>query len=436
MVWPAQISCSKSLGSSLCLPIAIFGLFLLGPVNLQANTYAITAEDIIEEVLASSQEIISLRHNLQSKVDLTEAEKKFYYPTVDLIAEYKDNYGEPAPPVEEDAELTVSLSSTLYSSIASARVSLADNNRLVALYSLREKENEFYFEVMEQLINVERSREFLKQSAVIKEKMNEYIVRIGGAVEAGISPRSFLREAELIRVRFNDTVETVKFDIDSYFTQMSLIIGYEIENREDVGIDAKILLSILNQKTIFSPEMAIEKNLRLLSRRHEVESLKHTAETQFERTKFTIFNDTIVGMMDLPNSESGDVRDSSSVGLRVEYKLYDKRRKQTRSSSYNTYLSERELLQNEVLIMRSRVNELNETYSISTNRRENLKQQIELSLELLETQEREILVDKIFFIDMARSLAQLIQTYVSLLENDIQLFRTIISYKSIIDERF
>lgn len=410
-------------------------LQLLVPLTALAS-YPIGTESIIRDILEDSREIKSLNNTLSSKEDLTEAEKKYFYPKADILVEYNDYYGKLDPVLDDDAVLTLSLTSKLYSTASKDKISTADNNRLSAFYKLKDKESELYFTVLTQLINIERSRMFLKESDLIREQMNEYISQISNAVYAGISPRSYLRETQLIKFRFDDVVATVESDIDSYFTQLSLSTGYNVVDKDEIGLDDVFVNLLLSEKTTFEPQAAVSQNLSLLSKYHEVEGLKYSAGTQFEKFKVTAFNDTDIGLKSNDTNESRDVREESSAGVRFEYKMFDIQRAKTQSASYKIYLSESELLDNEREKILVQVQQLSERYSTTIKKRSSLLEQIELSKRLIETQENEILVDRIEFIDMVKSLSELIQTHVTLLNNDIQLYDTILSYRNLIDSRF
>lgn len=410
-------------------------LQLLVPLTALAS-YPIGTESIIRDILEDSREIKSLNNTLSSKEDLTEAEKKYFYPKADILVEYNDYYGKLDPVLDDDAVLTLSLTSELYSTASKDKISTADNNRLSAFYKLKDKESELYFTVLTQLINIERSRMFLKESDLIREQMNEYISQISNAVYAGISPRSYLRETQLIKFRFDDVVATVESDIDSYFTQLSLSTGYNVVDKDEIGLDDVFVNLLLSEKTTFEPQAAVSQNLSLLSKYHEVEGLKYSAGTQFEKFKVTAFNDTDIGLKSNDTNESRDVREESSAGVRFEYKIFDIQRAKTQSASYKIYLSESELLDNEREKILVQVQQLSERYSTTIKKRSSLLEQIELSKRLIETQENEILVDRIEFIDMVKSLSELIQTHVTLLNNDIQLYDTILSYRNLIDSRF
>jgi outer membrane protein TolC len=400
------------------------------------GAYPVGVESIVKEVLENSREIKSLNNTLLSKEDLTEAEKKYFYPKVDFVVEYNDFYGKLDPTLEEDAELTLSLTSKLYSTVSKDKISTADNNRLSAFYKLKDKESELYFTVLTQLINIERSRMFLKESDAIREQMNDYISQISNAVYAGISPRSYLRETQLIKFRFDDVVATVESDIDNFFTQLSLSTGYNVINKNDIGLDTTFLKLIFSEKINFDSQMAVSNNLTLLSKYHEVEGLKYSAGSQFEKFKITAFNDTDIGLKSNDTNESRDVREDSAAGIRIEYKMFDIQRAKTQSASYKIYLSEIELLDNEREKIFVQVQQLSEQYATTTKKRGSLLEQIELSKSLIETQEREILIDRIEFIDMVQSLSELVQTHVTLLNNDVQLYDTILSYKNLIAQRF
>ena len=399
-------------------------------------SYPIGTESIVKEILEKSKDIKSLNNTLSSKEDLTEAEKKYFYPKADLIVEYNDFYGELEPTLDEDAELTLSLTSKLYSTASKDKISTADNNRLSALYKLKDKEFELYFTVITQLISIERSRMFLKESNLIRDQMNDYINQISNAVYAGISPRSYLRETQLVKFRFDDVVATVESDIDNYFTELSLSTGYNVINKNEIGLDSVFLNLIFSELITFDPQEAVSKNLALLSKYHEVEGLKYSAGTQFERFKITAFNDTDIGLKSNSTNESRDVREDSAAGIRLEYKIFDMQRTKTQSASYKIYLSETELLDKEREKIFIQVQQLNEKYSTAKRKRSSLLEQIQLSKSLIETQEKEILVDRIEFIDMVKSLSELIQTHVTLLNNDIQLYETILTYKSLTATKF
>lgn len=404
--------------------------------SLASANYFIGSTDIVLDVLRNSKEIKSLEKLLLSKKDLVEIEKKYFYPKVDIAVEYNKFYGKIPPPLDADNELTLGIKSKIYSDVSKTKISAADNNRLLALYNLKDKESELYFSVIGQLINIERSRMFLIESDAISEQMNSYISQISTAVSAGISPRSYLRETELIKARFNDVVATVKSDIDSYFTQLSLSTGYEIDEKNSIGIDDTFIKLILAEDIVFNSERAVKNNFSLLSKFHEVQGLKDLANSQYEMLKVTAFNDAKVGLKSNATNKSWEVRETSSVGVLFELKIFDFQSAKSKSASYNVFLSQQEIYDNEKKRMLIQIQELSENYATTKRKRISLLEQIQLSERLIETQEKEILIDRIEFIDMVKSLTELVQTHVTLLNNDIQLYDTVVSYRGLIAQRF
>ena len=414
-------------------------LFLLATFSLSevaSASYAIDANDIFKEVIEQSRKITSLKKKLSSKEKLMDAERSYYYPKVEFSIDYSEFYGKQEPPLDSDSELVMSINSTLYSDVSSDRIRSADNNRLAAYYSLKQKENELYFNVVSELLKIERSRTFLAESDLIREKMDDFITQISNAVTAGVSPVSYLRETQLIKVRFNDTIATVKSDIDSYFTQLYLSTGYKVVDKDEVGLPSVLLNTVLAEKLIFDAQEGVNSNLDLRSKYHTVAALKHDADANFEKLIVSAFNDTNIGLKSNSDNLRGDVRESSAVGLRLQYQLFDRKKSKTKGAAYNTYESEMESLEDERDSMRAKIIELGENYDTMMNRRDNLLEQIRLSKNLIDSQEKEILVDRIEFIDMVKSLSELVRTHVTLLNNDVKLYDNISEYRSIISKPF
>lgn len=409
-------------------------LFLLSRSAYSA--YPIGVDSIMSSVMTSSKEIDSFKKALLADDDLVESAKKYFYPKVNLNYEYNDYYGDTAPVNEEDFQATLELLITLYSDTAGSKISTAESNRLSSGYDLKEKVNELYFSIVTSLINIERSRVFLQDANVLKLQLKDYIARVSESVNQGISPNSYLKETELVKVRFDNIITTVEANVDRYFKDLSLDTGYIIQDKSKVGVSAEFLERFLQKERVFDPQLATRSNFAILAKYHQVEGLKHSVEALNERMSLSLFSNTDGGLMRTETNSERGVRNTSVIGLRFQYQLYDVQQAKTQSSGYNTYLSELALFGNDKENIYLQVQQLQDNYITLVKQRENVLEQVRLSKSLVATQEREILLGRIDFIDIVKSLPELIRTDVTLLDNDLELYTTITSYRRLVSKRF
>jgi outer membrane protein TolC len=401
--------------------------------------YPIGVEQIISSVIKSSKEVESFKKVLLADDDLVESEKKYFYPKVNVRAEYTDyyDYSGNTPSInDKDFSVTLELLIEIYSDTTKNKISSAESNRLSSGYKLKEKINEIYFSIAESLINIERSRVFLKNSKLIEIQLKDYIKRVSQSVNEGISPKSYLKETELVKVRFDNVITTVESNVDRYFKDLSLNTGYKIEDKSIIGINSDFLKGILQKERTFNPHLATQSNFGLLAKYHKVEGLKHSAESLNEKMKLTLFNSTDTGLIATETNFNHGLRNTSVVGIRFEYQLYDVQKNKTKSSGYNTYLSQLAMFDNDKEKIYLQVLQLQDSYYTLVKKRKNLLEQARLSKNLIETQEREIFLGRIDFIDIVKSLPELIRTDVTLLDNDMELYNTIAKYKHLVSTRF
>jgi outer membrane protein TolC len=418
------------------IKIGIFLIYVLMSKGVNA-AYEISSSEIVSEAIKKSKEIKSLQYLLESNKILTEAEKSYFYPKLKLTAEYSNFDGQKVDPIlEKDSELVLSINSLFYSDVTKDRILAADSKIASTYYQLVNRKSSIYYLVMEQLIKIERNREFLKESSWIKIKLDDYINQLEGAVEAGIYPKSYLRESQIVKVRFQSVVDTAQSNIDRYFNDLGLQTGYKVVDKDKTGVNSANIQIVMNYAPSFNFEDAVNNNIRIKSRFHEVESLKYLANAQDERLKLSFFSDINSGLIETSRNPFLDVRETSVAGIRVEVDVFDDRKYKTKNAFYKNYLAEKEILDDEIEKLSSQIQELKNKFDSSKNKRENLINQIALSESLLEDQENEILIDRIQFIDIIKSLSELIQTRVSQLDNDIAIIESVFGYQRVVGNAF
>jgi hypothetical protein len=201
-------------------------------------------------------------------------------------------------------------------------------------------------------------------------------------------------------------------------------------------VNADFLESILQNEIAFDPSLPARNNFGLLAKYHQVQGLQDSADAQLEKMKLTFFNNTDNGLISTEANINRGLRNTSVVGLRFQYQLFDYQQIKNQSSSYNSYYSELALLDYEKENIYLKALQLKDNYFTLVKKRSNLLEQVKLSKELVAAQEREILLGRIDFIDIVKSLPELIRTDVTLLDNDLDLYNTITDYKRLVSIRF
>jgi outer membrane protein TolC len=123
-----------------------------------------------------------------------------------------------------------------------------------------------------------------------------------------------------------------------------------------------------------------------------------------------------------------DSKNKSYVGLRVDYQLYDAQKSKQQSAAMAAYLDEKYALMDKQQKVRNDVLTLKNTLSSLLAKRENMLEQIRLNRELLETQKKEVIIDKVTFLEMSKNYLLFNQSYLSLLTLDTQIYDAIFEY--------
>ncbi|MFD1383484.1 TolC family protein [Rhodanobacter aciditrophus] len=387
-----------------------------------ANQYPIGLEQVYQSALSGSNEYRAMQQESLSSEALLDAEQKYYLPKAALIGEWNRYYGEEELDPNTEDTLTLNIDMTLWGSGVSDRKDAARYNHMATDFQMEEMQLSIYQDVLRYLAKIERIRDYLDANEAIGTRLDRYVQRQRVASNAGSAPFSDLREAELEQSRYHDTVSRVRARIDQMFRALREETNYWPEDPNQVGLSDAVLTQLLAEDISAVDIDAITRNnYGLQGRQLQLDAQLSSAQAQRERFRVSLVNETQLEVMGDDNWDSGDVKSDSFVGIKATYDLFNYQNSKSQQSALYLYEAEKERFDRQMLDMSSRLNALQEEYREIQNNRDSLLGQIALNESLVEAQESELLIDKLDYVDIIKSLASLNQSYVTLLDYDLAL---------------
>lgn len=420
------------------LTVLLIGYFLpamvlaAGPID--DKQYPISVNNLFEQAEQISNEIKSIKSRLESSEYMLKSEKEYYVPKANIANEHKSLYGKPALPTNVTNEVILDISSKLYGSEVSKKINAAEYGLSSNDYLLEQKKLELYYSVLVFLSKIERTRQYEYEASLLRTETVEYLNKLKRAVDSGIAPYSDLRQSELNLVRYDDAVYGAVSAKEKYFDDLERATGIYISDRNNTGINYQRLRSLIEGRIVdFSETMVLSNNLELKAKSADVERARLAAESQNERLSLSFISQNVTSTLDGNPATAGDYRawdskNKSYVGLRVDYQLYDAQKSNQQSAAMAAYRDEKYALMDKQQKMRNDVLTLRNTMSSLLAKRENMLEQIRLNRELLETQKKEVVIDKVTFLEMSKNYLLFNQSYLSLLTLDMQIYDTIFEY--------
>lgn len=412
------------------------------PTPIDDKQYPISVEAIVEQAGALSNEIKSVKSRIEASGYTLGSEQDYYMPRVTLADENKQWYGKPVLTPNVTNEVILSISSKLYGSEVDKRINSAEYGVAANEYLLEQKKLDLYYSVLVFLSKIERTRQYEYEASLLRIETVDYLNKLKRAVDSGIAPYSDLRQSELNLVRYDDAVYGAVSAKDKYFDDLEKATGLHISNRDDTGVNYQGLRDLIERRRFdLSVESVLSHNLEIKSKTADVERIRLAAESQNERFSLSFISDNATSTLPGNPAVSGDygVGDPKSsksyVGLRAEYQLYDAQKSKQQSAAMASYRDEKYALMDKQQKMRNDVLTLKNTLSSLFAKRENMLEQIRLNRELLETQKKEVIIDKVTFLEMSKNYLLFNQSYLSLLALDTQIYDAIFEYGKLNAER-
>jgi outer membrane protein TolC len=397
--------------------------------EIAVSKYRVTFQDVFQDALSKSNEYKALKQEVMSSNELLNKENKFYYPTVTVGTELKEFFGSPTPEPERIGALQLNLNAKLYGTGVHNRISAAQKNLDSGEYSLKQTELDIYYVVLKYLTKIERTRFYEIESNKLRAELENYYKKQLIASEEGVSSQSNAMEVELNKVRFEEAVFGVVSNVDKYFKELREEIGYRINddfNQDLTGIDYSTIAKILDQDMmLFDINDMISWNNGLLAELQLIEASKQSAEAQRERFSITLSNEndlTTYGGID--NNLEGNT-DKSFIAVNFEYDLFNEQQASSKRSSIHLYLAEKERYFLKLEKFKAQFESLAFKYKTLKRQREANIAQLTLNRKLIENQKREILIDKITYLDVVESMSAFNNAQISLMNLEMNLYDVI-----------
>jgi hypothetical protein len=413
----------------LCLPCCV-----LAAEPIDDKQYPVTVNTLVEQAERVSNEIKSVKSRLESSGYTLESEKDYYVPRAGIANEHKQLYGKPVLTPNVTNEVILDVTSKLYGSEVDKKINAAEYGVSSNEYLLDQKKLELYYSVLVFLSKIERTRQYEYEASLLRTETVEYLNKLKRAVDSGIAPYSDLRQSELNLVRYDDAVYGAISAKEKYFDDLERATGLYVSDRDNTGVNYQSLRNLIEGRRFdFSETTVLSNNLELKAKSADVERARLAAESQNERLSLSFISQNVTSTLDGNPATAGDYRawdskNKSYVGLRVDYQLYDAQKSKQQSAAMAAYRDEKYALMDRQQKIRNDVLTLKNTLSSLLAKRENMLEQIRLNRELLETQKKEVIIDKVTFLEMSKNYLLFNQSYLSLLTLDTQIYDAIFEY--------
>lgn len=390
------------------------------------KVYPIKFEDVVQESLSVSDEIAALQKELSSSKDLLEGEQAYYFPKVTLATELKRFYGAIDPAPDKTGELLFNVNAKVYGDKVQQKIDAAEKTYSAGEYALKNETLKLYYTVLKYMTKIERTRFYDYQASLLRMELESFKDKQANATRSGVSTDSNLKEVELIYARFNESVYGVTSAIDSYFKSLSQETGFVVVNPADVGLSYQRLSSLLDkQQALYDAGKIEAANFDFLAQKSTLESARLAAESQRERVKLSIVTENYLNLINETNNDFGGAVNKSYLGLRLDVDLFDHQKTKTQNAAFNSYYAQKHRFENTKRQLVAKYESLKTQYENLLAKRTFTLEQIRLSRVLIESQKRELITDKVTYLDIAKILLTFNDAFVSLNNLDIQIYETI-----------
>lgn len=428
--WAKELKLQRLYRSMVALSLASGMSFAL------ADDYPIGLEQVYQSALSVSNEYRAIQQEALSNEALYEAEEKYFMPKVSLNGEWNKYYGSETPDPSTSDALKLNVDIKLWGTGVADRTSAAYNNRTATSLLVTGTELSVYQTVLRYLAKIERTRQYLAENEAISERLNLFVQRQRVASNEGSSAISDLKEAELEQSRYRDSVSRIRTSIDQMFRSLREETNYHATNPDQVGLSTVTLAQLLTEDiSLVDVSTILQNNVELQNRQRLLDAQLYSAHAQRERFSVSLVNETQMEVFGDDDWDSGDIKSDSYVGLKATYDLFNFQNNKSQKSAYYLYEAENERVNLLKEQLSSQLNSLQEEFLDTKDKRESLLEQITLNEELVAAQERELLINKLEYVDIVKSLASLNESYITLLNYDLTLTDSVVDILALNSQR-
>ncbi|WP_187424882.1 TolC family protein [Marinomonas sp. IMCC 4694] len=415
-----------------------FGIFLLMLISqVQANMYPIDLNAVYQSALSSSNEYRALEKEVQSATALADIESQYYTPKATLTGEWNQYYGSETPDPSRSDALKFNVDMKLWGTGVADKISAANSNLEASRLVVNSEALSVYHTVLRYLAKIERTRFYLIDNEIIEQRLKDYVEKQRTASNEGIASLSSLKEAELELSRFKDSIARIKASIDQMFRSLREDTNYQTDTPANVGLNPNLLEQLLSVNIADITEADIKKsNMELRNRNLLLDYQLKTASAQRERLVVSLVNETQFEVYGSDEWRAGDIKTDSYIGLKATYDLFSYQNDQSQKSAYYLYDAEMERVYLLQVQLSSQLNSLQKDFLDIKDKRMSLMEQITLNEDLVSTQEKELLIDKLEYVDIVKSLSGLSASYGTLLNYDLSLIDAIVDTMALQSTQF
>ena len=393
--------------------------------------YRVGVDELVDYVINNSPVFSGHIAGIEAARLAHEVDRKYYVPKVNLAFEAKYLFGEPDPDPDNTLEAILNVNSKVWGSQQANTKAASFKGLEYENLSFEKKRMEIYYQVLGILAKIERVRFYQYEADLLRQEKVDLIEKLTNSVESGIAPVSELKEAELNLVRFDETILNATSIKESLFNELHTITGVEVLQQEEVGVNLGKVNSLIENEFGFSEQDIVNNSLEIRVDKASLDQTKLQAESENERVKLSIISEVKSPVIEEPTIKTGEIRNTSYVGLRVDIQLYDFQAKTSRQSSLANALRQENDLKDKQQRLSAEVSRIKTQYSSLQNQRENAFIQVRIGRELIESQKMEVLLDKVTYLDLSKAVMLYNGGFQTLMNLDMQLYDVIFNYMKI-----
>jgi hypothetical protein len=390
--------------------------------------YRIGLDELLEYVIANSPAFDAHRSGIEAAQLAQTAAERYQLPKFNLAFEGKSLFGEPDPDPRNTVEAILNSNSRIWGSQANTTIAASRKETEFENLSFDKKRMDVYFEILGILAKIERVRFYQYEAGLLRREKVDLVERLANSVEAGISPVSELKEAELNLVRFDETILTSSSVKENLFNELSVLTGIQFLDQSQVGISLGRINGLIEMDWVFSEDEIVSDSLEI---RVDVASLEQTrlqAESENERVRLSLISEIRSPVRNEPALSSGQIRNTSYVGARLDIQLYDYQARTSRQSSLARARRQSDELRDKQQRLTTEVQRLQTRFVALQDQRENAFVQLRIGRELLEARKLEVFLDRVSYLDLSKSVMLYLSGFQTLMDLDMQMYDLILGY--------
>lgn len=382
------------------------------------ETYTLDIDTLFIASIKNSYKINAQIYSVKSEEDLYLATDYYYLPTATITSEVKKKFnrpGHPSPFTEFKIDLIASMK--LWSNATAEQKDSAYYRLLASKETYNDIVSSIYTTINQNIIKIQLSREFLNKAEQYRLRMNALLEKMNISSNTGILKKSDKLFADVSVKKFEESILNVESKIESYKSLINNITPSNLYNKEYGVSKTYIENAITLNDSMFKIDEVTQKNFSILSRQAQLKSDKYSAEVYNENfivemvTQHDISESALSNIKNEENQvENGYTYDNngeSYIGLKVTFSGLNYTNTQQKSSAYNLFGKKFIELDEYIHQVYVDLKTYKQQYSLVKKRLQNIDTQIELTIKVINSLMKEMLVDESNVLDIFRNISSL-----------------------------